>query len=162
MQAKLAALLAVAALAVAGCGNQEGATPTNPTPTQAAVATSPAEPAYIEEEHAEATFERRFRHEYMEGKNQGFLRAASVRFRTPCHDEGAGQNGLLSWTCEGWGVEAVGGSENCFLVTATVNRNGIQGELQTATESPNEEAYNVCREGSKEGQPPGNLNAEGG
>lgn len=92
----------------------------------------------------------------MEGKNQGFLRADTVRFRTPCHtQEGGGK-----WTCEGWGMEAAAGSENCFRVTATASANGVEGELHTETEAPHGEGFNVCDEGDKEGRPPGDLNAE--
>jgi len=114
-------------------------------------------PTYIQAEHAETAFETRFRAEYMAGKNQGYLRSSTVRFRTPCHSEGSGR-----WTCEGWGMEAMAGSENCVLVTATATASGVEGELHAETESPQQEGFNVCREGTKEGQPLGNLNAEGG
>jgi hypothetical protein len=145
--------LAAAAL-LAGCGSSSTATMSSISQA----APSSTTPAFIEAERAEAAFERKFRQQYMEGSNKGFLQAATVRFRTPCHtQEGGGK-----WTCEGWGMEATGGSENCFLATATATESGVQGELQTRTESPHEPGgFDVCAEGAKEGQPPGDYNAEG-
>jgi len=136
-------------LTIGGCANSSAQVSSTPTAS--------TEPTYVQEEHAETAFETRFRSEFMEGKNQGYLRSNTVRFRTPCHSDGNDK-----WTCEGWGMEAIAGSENCVLVTASVTASGVEGELHAETESPQQEGFNVCREGAKEGQPLGNLNAESG
>jgi hypothetical protein len=146
---KLTPVLA-ATFVLAGCGSS-----TETTATKMATKTAPTKPAYanpLEEDHADqAAFERRFR----QIASKGYLQQRTVRFRTPCRSEG---NGKLK--CEGWGKEsthAPGQSPNCFVLTAIVTAGSI-AELHEEVEGPATDV--LCKEGDKEGQPPGDLNAE--
>ena len=159
------AALCVAALAIAGCGTGAPAGAGRSRHSRAEVragaegvgAAVPAGAlASTEQRRAEVLFEGVFQREYERGARAGFLRAGTVRFRTPCRAEASDL-----WKCEGWGVRAHTGGALCFVATATVGGGQVEG-VHTETHSPRTEALvDACRAGAGEGRAPGDLRPEG-
>lgn len=103
--------LALAALAIAGCGSQEEATTGAHTTAEATA-----------QKNAEAVFERDGVGYYI-----GILRPSTVRFSSPCQVATSGR-----WRCAGWGLIAIEGGEGkpgeCEFVEGDVTANGLAGE----------------------------------